>query len=81
MDIPVPVIDIARFLDGSDSVTAPAEVHEAATSSGFFQITGHGIPTTLFDAVYEMADVLSALPNEVKENLMSPIGHPYRGMR
>jgi isopenicillin N synthase-like dioxygenase len=81
MDVPVPVIDIARFLDGSDSVTAPAEVHEAATTSGFFQITGHGIPTALFDAVYEMADALSALPNEVKENLVSPIGHPYRGMR
>jgi isopenicillin N synthase-like dioxygenase len=81
MDSPVPVIDIATFLNGSDQATAPAQVREAATTSGFFQITGHGIPTALFDAVYQVAGALSALPDEAKENLVSPVGHPYRGLR
>lgn len=81
MTNPVPIIDISGFLHGSDLATAPAEVRAAATTSGFFQITGHGIPTALFDAVYQVAEALSALPDEVKENLVSPTGHPYRGLR
>jgi isopenicillin N synthase-like dioxygenase len=81
MTNPVPVIDISGFLAGSDLATGPAEVREAATTSGFFQITGHGIPAEFFDAVYTVADALSALPDETKENLVSPSGHPYRGLR
>ena len=39
----VPVIDISRFLSGADLVAAPAAIDEAARTSGFFQIQGHGI--------------------------------------
>lgn len=81
MTNPVPVVDIAGFRDGTDPHTAPVEVRAAATTSGFFQIVGHGIPTALFDAVYAVADELAGLPRETKEALVSPSGHPYRGMR
>lgn len=79
-DTVVPVIDIESFLSGSDLQTAPRAIDRAATTSGFFQITGHGIPKELFDGVYEVAAALDALPREVKETIRSPTGYPYRGL-
>jgi isopenicillin N synthase-like dioxygenase len=76
----IPVIDISSFLAGSDLVTAPAQVDEAATRSGFFQIVGHGIDTELLDAVYRQARLLADEPPETRAGLLSPVGHPYRGL-
>lgn len=78
--IVVPVIDISGFLDGSDLVSAPRSILEAATTSGFFQIVGHGIDKAQIDRCYEVAAELDALPREVKETLRSPSGHPFRGL-
>lgn len=79
-DAVVPVIDIDPFLAGVDLETAPGEIERAATTSGFFQIKGHGIPKDLFDAVYEVTAALDALPREIKETIRSPSGYPYRGL-
>jgi isopenicillin N synthase-like dioxygenase len=76
----VPVIDVSSFLNGVDLATAAAEVDEAATRSGFFQIVGHGVDMSLLDAVYDGAVRLSRQPDEVKAALVSPSGHPYRGL-
>lgn len=76
----IPVIDISGFLDGSDLETAPNQIHAAATTSGFFQIIGHGIDKELFDRCYDVADVLFDQPREVKNTLKSPSGHPFRGL-
>jgi isopenicillin N synthase-like dioxygenase len=76
----VPVIDITSFLDGSDSLGPARAVDEAATGSGFFQIIGHGVDIALLDAVYDGAVRLSREPDEVKAALVSPSGHPYRGL-
>ncbi len=76
----VPVIEISRFVDGSDLVTAPRQIQRAATTTGFFQIVGHGIDTAYFDAAYRVAESLMSLPEEVKATLGSPSGHPYRGL-
>ncbi|GAA3969952.1 isopenicillin N synthase family oxygenase [Actinomadura viridis] len=78
---PVPLIDIGGFLAGTDLRTAPEQVGEAATTSGFFQIVGHGIPRALFDACYAAGEELGRLPEEAKRTLTSPSGHPYRGLR
>jgi isopenicillin N synthase-like dioxygenase len=77
---PVPTIDISGFLAGTDLVSASARIKAAATTSGFFQIVGHGIPTALFDDCYRVADVLFTLPQSGKDTLRSPSGHPYRGL-
>jgi isopenicillin N synthase-like dioxygenase len=79
-DIIVPVIDIRSFLAGDDLVTAPQQVREAATTSGFFQIVGHGIDPDQVDASYRVAERLMSLPRSVKDQLRSPSGHPYRGL-
>jgi isopenicillin N synthase-like dioxygenase len=76
----VPIIDVSGFLDGTDLVTAPRSILHAATTSGFFQIVGHGIDKAQIDACYSVATALDALPREVKDTLRSPSGHPFRGM-
>lgn len=76
----VPVIDISGFLSGADLATAPRAIDEAARTSGFFQITGHGITPVQINEVYEVAYRLDALPRDVKETLRSPSGHPFRGL-
>ncbi|MCF7549952.1 isopenicillin N synthase family oxygenase [Pseudonocardia sp. WMMC193] len=76
----IPVIDVASFLDGSDLETAPRQVNEAAVNSGFFQITGHGVPRELIDAVYAKSVELANTPQEYRDSLVSPVGHPYRGL-
>jgi isopenicillin N synthase-like dioxygenase len=81
MSIPyVPVIDIASFLDGSDLLTPARAVDEAARTSGFLQITGHGVDESLLDAVYGAAVRLHQAPEQVRAALISPSGHPYRGL-
>jgi isopenicillin N synthase-like dioxygenase len=74
----IPVIDIASFLSGADLRTAPRAVEAAASTVGFFQVTGHGVPAELLAAVYESMDRLAALPEEEKRRHLSE-GHPYRG--
>ena len=74
----IPVIDIEGFLAGQDMITAPRAVEAAASTYGFLQIVGHGIPAAPMDAVYDAMDRLHALPEAVKRTYVSQ-GHPYRG--
>ncbi|MTD13207.1 isopenicillin N synthase family oxygenase [Nakamurella sp. YIM 132087] len=76
----IPVIDITSFLDGTDLVTAPEQVNTAAVHSGFFQIVGHGIPIEKLDAVYSKSIQLAQMPQDYRDSLVSPVGHPYRGL-
>jgi len=57
----IPVIDIEGFLAGEDMTTAPRAVEAAASSLGFLQIVGHGIPAAPMDAVYDAMARLHAL--------------------
>lgn len=74
----IPVIDIGPFLAGGDGAPAAAEIEAAATQVGFFQIVGHGVPTSVLDDVYAAAHAFSALDTATKERFRSP--HPYRGV-
>ena len=76
----IPVIDVSTFLAGTDLATAPEQVKEAATNSGFFQIVGHGIEKELLDAVYARSIDLAQMPKDYRDSLVSPVGHPYRGL-
>ena len=76
----IPVIDISSHLAGGDSRGAAAAIDAAATEVGFFQIVGHGFDERCLDAVYEAVSALHRLPESIKEGLISPSGHPYRGV-
>jgi isopenicillin N synthase-like dioxygenase len=68
----VPTIDIAPYLsdptspESSDIVSV---IKNACTTTGFFQLIGHGIPTSLQDAVFKGAEELFNLPMEEKVKL------------
>jgi isopenicillin N synthase-like dioxygenase len=76
----IPVVDVSEHLAGGDGRRAAVAIEKAATEVGFFQIVGHGVDTAYLDAVYDAVDALVGLPMRVKEALLSPSGHPYRGV-
>jgi isopenicillin N synthase-like dioxygenase len=75
----VPVIDVSTAIDGSAIGAVAEAIDLACCEVGFFQIVGHGVDVTTFDAVYESAPDLWSLAPEVKERYRSPSGHPFQG--
>jgi isopenicillin N synthase-like dioxygenase len=76
----VPTVDISAYLADSTSAEADkiiADVRAACISTGFFQITGHGIPRSLQKDVFDAAAAFFALPFEEKKKLdaKTTIGH------
>lgn len=64
----IPVID-AGALDGGESAARRAlceAIGEACRATGFFYVTGHGVPEALIAATYEQAARFHALPREEK---------------
>lgn len=76
----VPTVDIAPFLDDPNSAGASkivASVRAACISTGFFQITGHGIERSLQKDIFQAAAAFFALPFEEKKKLdaKTMVGH------
>ena len=68
----IPTIDISRYLSDPRSPEAAniiSEVQRAATTCGFFQITGHGIPYNVQREAFDAAKMFFALPLEEKKKL------------
>ena len=76
----VPTVDIAPFLadpDSAESAKIIEDVRAACVSTGFFQITGHGIPRQLQQEIFDAAAAFFALPFDEKKKLdaKTTIGH------
>ncbi|MEV4514580.1 2-oxoglutarate and iron-dependent oxygenase domain-containing protein [Dactylosporangium sp. NPDC049525] len=70
----LPVIDI------SDPATAAPGIEAACRSSGFFYVTGHGVPAALIDRLDTAARAFFALPEQDKlEIAMARGGRAWRG--
>lgn len=65
----IPVIDIASALDGTDLARVAADIHRAATDTGFFYIKNHGIDPALIDQAFNVAKDFFAAPLEVKDSI------------
>lgn len=63
----IPVIDIGPAIDGSDVALVAAQIHDAATTSGFFYISGHGIAPALMERAFAVAEDFFAQPPEIKQ--------------
>jgi len=84
----IPTIDISPYLLSPTSPASAAliaSIRTACTSTGFFQITGHGIPRELQDRVLAGAAAFFALPLAEKlkldrETLPGPSNRGYERM-
>lgn len=77
----IPTIDMEPLLTGGPGRDRVAsEIGEAASRFGFFQLTGHGIPPGLFEAVEREARAFFALPETAKARIAMAHGGPaWRG--
>ncbi|KAL8722881.1 MAG: hypothetical protein Q9225_000714 [Loekoesia sp. 1 TL-2023] len=76
----VPTVDISPYLADPNSLEAGkiiAEIRQACRSTGFFQVTGHGIPSSLQKEVFDAAAAFFKLPFDEKKKLdaKTTIGH------
>lgn len=65
----IPVIDVSPALDGSDVGGVAEQIHRAATETGFFYISGHGIDPNLIEGAFAVAQDFFSQPLSVKETV------------
>jgi isopenicillin N synthase-like dioxygenase len=66
----IPLIDISGLAgDGAARTQVAATIGAACRATGFFAITGHGIPRALMDDAFAAAHEMFALPREAKRGL------------
>lgn len=78
----IPQIDISPSFSPSLSArkAVAAQIHAACTTSGFFTITGHGVPESTRQAILAQADrFFKLLPREKKEALHVKHSPYFRG--
>ncbi len=72
----VPVVDISAYVDPTGSPSARAEAarafDRAASTVGFIQVVGHGVPTGVTDAFGAALDSFFDLPLEAKKQYRTP---------
>ncbi len=83
MDAGLPLIDMAPLFDRRDLAGRSAvarEIETACRSSGFFYVTGHGVPETTLERLEAASRAFFALPRAAKmEIAMAKGGAAWRG--
>ena len=81
----LPVIDVSGLRGAAgDRAAVVRELRLACTNTGFFYITGHGVPTGLIDRVFAQSREFFALPMEQKLALsmgQSSCRHGYEPLK
>ncbi|MEM9855620.1 MAG: 2-oxoglutarate and iron-dependent oxygenase domain-containing protein [Pseudomonadota bacterium] len=77
----LPVIDLSDLFTGSeaDKAAVAAALGEAARTSGFFYVTGHGIPQEQVDAVFAASKQFHEMPRSYKMRYWSGFTTNHRG--
>ena len=75
----IPVLDWQRFAAGTDHDGFVADLSTACRDTGFFLLTGHGVPQQLIDDVLAAGDAFFALPVAEKAKLDIGIVGANRG--
>jgi isopenicillin N synthase-like dioxygenase len=73
----IPTVDISPYLTNPSSPAAQqiiTDVANACRTSGFFQLIGHGVSSTLQQTVFAGSKKLFALPVAEKEKIKSVVG-------
>lgn len=80
-DAALPVIDLEPLIAGSEAGRAEvaAALGEAARTSGFFYITGHGIPEAQIEAIFAASKQFHEQPRSVKMRNWCGFSTHHRG--
>ncbi|PQE24907.1 hypothetical protein CJF32_00007260 [Rutstroemia sp. NJR-2017a WRK4] len=78
----IPIIDLTPSFSAnlSDRQAVADKIHEACTTIGFFYITGHGIPQSVCDNVFKLAErFFNHLPQAEKDAIHMKHSDHFRG--
>lgn len=77
----LPVIDLAPLIDGTPEGRAAVAgaLGAAARGSGFFYVTGHGIPQPLIDALFDASRAFHEMPRHWKMRYWCGFSSHHRG--
>ncbi|HEX6870797.1 MAG TPA: 2-oxoglutarate and iron-dependent oxygenase domain-containing protein [Micromonosporaceae bacterium] len=76
----LPIIDISPLLKGADPSAVARQIEAACRDSGFFYVTGHGVPAELLSRLDAASRRFFALPHEEKMGIaMERGGRAWRG--
>jgi len=80
-DAQLPVVDLTELLSGEEAnkTKVAAALGEAARTSGFFYITGHGISQDLIDAMFAASKEFHEMPRSFKMKYWSGFTTNHRG--
>jgi len=71
-DLPVPLVDLTAWFDGSDRAGVAQAVDRALTSVGFFLVTAHGVDLTLLAETRAAFEEFFAQPSGAKSTVRMP---------
>ena len=76
----LPVVDVGPLRDGREADAVAAEIDGACRATGFFYVTGHGVPAELPARVEALAREFFARPEQEKAQIaMARGGRAWRG--
>jgi isopenicillin N synthase-like dioxygenase len=77
----LPVINVSPLRDpAADHTAVAAAIGAACRDSGFFYVSGHGVPSVLLNELDALSREFFALPDQVKEQIaMTRGGRAWRG--
>jgi isopenicillin N synthase-like dioxygenase len=76
----LPVVDVGPLRDGTGADRVAGEIDRACRTTGFFYVTGHGVPDALPRRVDELAREFFARPDDEKARIaMAKGGRAWRG--
>lgn len=80
-DATLPVVDLSGLFSGEDAdkEAVAKALGEAARTSGFFYITGHGVPQELIDAMFAASREFHGKPRSFKMKYWSGFTTHHRG--
>lgn len=80
-DATLPVIDLSGLTtgDAAEKARVAAALGDAARTSGFFYVTGHGVPQDLVDATFAASKTFHEMPRSFKMKYWSGFTTNHRG--
>jgi isopenicillin N synthase-like dioxygenase len=77
----IPVVDLGPALhgDAAERLRTGQEIDRICHETGFFTITGHGVPVSVMDVLRDTAKDFFALPLEQKQRAVHPVAGTPRG--